>query len=268
MSWIFLDKKGDDGYMQKFAHGCGASTTPLESWNYEDSNETLVLRGIMKHKIIKKCWEDQRPFYYMDSGYLGNKISNRNPQGWKFYHRVVLNNLQHSAVIPRASDRWNSLGIKLQNKKQGQNIVVVFPDDKPCTFYNINREQWIESTLNTIKQHTDRPIVVRDRTASRRFRVASSFDEMLADAWATVTYNSIAATESVIAGVPSFVLAPCNAAQPVSNTDLTNIDNPWWPSDEERQAWANHLAYGQFHVRELADGTAYRILKETEDLNA
>ena len=91
---------------------------------------------------------------------------------------------------------------------------------------------------------------------------------MLQDAWATVTFNSIAATESVIAGVPAFVLAPCNAAQPVSNTDLEMLDNPWWPNEEERQAWANHLAYGQFHVTELANGTAYRILKETEDLNA
>lgn len=268
MNWIFLDKNSDDGYMQKFAAGCGATATPLESWNYDDSKDTLVLRGIMKHKIIKRCWQDKRPFYYMDSGYLGNKISSRNPQGWKFYHRVVPNNLQHGNVIPRPNNRWDALGIKLQDRKQGENIVVVFPDDKPCTFYNIDREQWIDTTLNTIKQHTDRPIVIRDRTASRRFRVAASFDEMLQDAWATVTFNSIAATESVIAGVPAFVLAPCNAACPVSNTDLSKIDSPWWPSDEQRQAWANHLAYGQFHVRELADGTAYRILKETEELNA
>ena len=265
MSWIFLDKKGEDGYMQKFAQGCNVPTTLLESWNYEDSQDPLVLRGIMKHKIIKRCWEDKRTFYYMDSGYLGNKMSSQNPQGWKFYHRVVPNNLQHSAIISRPSDRWDKLNIKLKNKNtQGKNIVVVMPDDKPCTFYDVDRDTWIESTINTIKQNTDRPIVIRDRTASRRFRVAASLDEMLEDAFATVTFNSIAATESVIAGVPAFTLAPCNAASPVSNTDLKNIDNPWWPEDDQRYQWACHLAYGQFHVRELLDGTAYKIL--TEDI--
>jgi hypothetical protein len=219
----------------------------------------------MKHKIIKRCWEEKRKFYYMDSGYLGNKISEQNPQGWKYYHRVVPDNLQHGTVIPRPSDRWDKLNIKLKNKNtQGKNIIVVMPDDKPCTFYNVDRDEWIQSTLNTIKQHTDRPIVIRDRTASRRFRVAASFDEMLTDAFATVTFNSIAATESIIAGVPAFTLAPCNAAMPVSNTDLSMIDNPWWPDEDQRQQWAWHLAYGQFHVKELLNGDAYKIL--TEDI--
>jgi hypothetical protein len=264
MTWIFLDKKGEDGYMQKFAHGCDASTTPLEFWNYEDSQDPLVLRGIMKHKIIKRCWEDNRQFYYMDSGYVGNKVSSRNPNGWKYYHRVVPNDLQHDTVINRPSKRWDALGMELKSRNNGQNIVVVMPDDKPCAFYGVDRQQWIESTLATIKQNTDRPVVIRDRTASRRFRVESSFDEMLSDAFATVTFNSIAATESIIAGVPAFALAPCNAAIPVSNTDLKNIDNPWWPDEEQRHQWACHLAYGQFHVSELLNGTAYRILKETE----
>lgn len=265
MTWVFLDKKGEDGYMQKFAHGCGTTATLLESWNYDDNQDTLVLRGIMKHKIIKRCWQDKRPFYYMDSGYFGNKISSQNPNGWKYYHRVVPNNLQHSQVIARPSDRWQRLNLNLQNRNtQGKNIIVVMPDDKPCSFYDIDREHWIESTLNTIKQFTDRPVVIRDRTASRRYRVAASFEELLKDAFATVTFNSIAATESIIAGVPAFTLAPCNAAMPVSNTDLKNIDTPWWPEEEQRYQWACHLAYGQFHVSELLNGTAYRILKETE----
>ena len=70
----------------------------------------------------------------------------------------------------------------------------------------------------------------------------------------------------MLAGVPVFAMAPCNAAIPVSNTDLSQIDTPWWPTDDERHAWACHLAYGQFHVNELRNGTAWRILQETSDV--
>jgi hypothetical protein len=83
---------------------------------------------------------------------------------------------------------------------------------------------------------------------------------------ALVTFNSVAATESVLAGVPVFVTAPCNAARPVANLDLSSIDSPWFPDPDQVHAWACHLAYGQFHTTELADGTAARILNETEEI--
>jgi hypothetical protein len=47
------------------------------------------------------------------------------------------------------------------------------------------------------------------------------WNEPLDDVHAVVTFNSIAGTEAILAGVPVFALAPSNAARPVSNTDLT-----------------------------------------------
>lgn len=266
MNWIFLNKNNSDEYIEAFAHGSGATPTCLETWQYEDSTAPLIIRGIMKHKIIKRCWEDRRDFYYMDSGYVGNRISAVNPHGWKFWHRIVPNNLQHSAVIERPADRWQRLGIKMLPKRSGSKILVAAPDAKPCVFYNIDLDAWIETTIATIKQHTDRPVELRQRNPNRQTRINNSLESALDDVHAVVTFNSIAATESIIAGVPAFALAPSNAAVPVSNTDLSKIDNPWWPTDDERHAWACHLAYGQFHVNELRDGTATRILQETNNV--
>jgi len=267
MNWIFLNKNNSDEYIYMFARGSGVDPTCLETWNYDDSDAPLVLRGIMKHKIIKRCWEDKRQFYYMDSGYLGNRPSPSNPNGWKYWHRIVPNNLQHDAVIQRPADRWQRLNIKMRPKQlHAREILIVAPDEKPCTFYGITLESWLKNTIDTLKQYTDRPIKLRQRPVSRVDRKTQSPNEWLSDVHAVVTFNSSAATECILAGVPVFVTAPCNAAKPVSNLDLSKIETPWFPTDDERHAWACHLAYGQFHTTELADGTAARILQETQNV--
>ena len=266
MTWIFLNKKNSDEYIEMFAQGSGTKPTELETWRYEDSNVPLVIRGIMKHKIIKQCWADKRPFWYMDSGYVGNRVSDSNPHGWKYYHRIVPNNLQHNKIISRSADRWEKLRIKIQPWRQtGNKILIAAPDEKPCIFYGIDLAQWLEQTIATIKQHTDRPIEIRQRNPDRRARVENNIESALDGVHAVVTFNSIAATESILAGVPAFVLAPCNAALPVSNTDLTKIDTPTYVDQDQVHAWAHHLAYGQFHNTELVNGVAASILKETQN---
>ena len=266
MTWIFLNKKNSDEYIEMFARGSGTEPTELETWRYEDSNVPLVIRGIMKHKIIKQCWADKRPFWYMDSGYVGNCVSDSNPHGWKYYHRIVPNNLQHNKIISRPADRWEKLRIKIQPWRQtGNKILSAAPDEKPCIFYGIDLAQWLEQTIATIKQHTDRPIEIRQRNPDRRARVENNIESALDNVHAVVTFNSIAATESILAGVPAFVLAPCNAALPVSDTDLTKIDTPTYADQDQVHAWAHHLAYGQFHNTELANGVAAAILKETQN---
>jgi hypothetical protein len=52
-------------------------------------------------------------------------------------------------------------------------------------------------------------------------RKTNRVETALDDVHAVVTFNSIAGTEAILAGVPVFALAPSNAARPVSNTDLT-----------------------------------------------
>jgi len=252
--------------MQMFAAGSGTDTTCLETWQYEDSKDPLILRGIMKHKTIKRCWQDQRPFYYMDSGYLGNRPNANNPSGWKYWHRIVFNDLQHNTVLDRPADRLSRLDIKIRPyQAHCRDILIVAPDEKPCAFYGITLDSWLKDTVDAIKKYTDRPIRMRERPASRLDRKTQQPEEWLNDVHAVVTFNSTAATEAVLAGVPVFVTEPAaNAARPVSNLDLSQIEMPWFPDTDQVYKWACHLAYGQFHTTELANGTAAAILKETQ----
>jgi hypothetical protein len=263
MEMIYLSKNGTDEYVNMFAQGAGAVPTSDKDFVYEDSTDPIVLRGILKHKIMKKCWEDERDFYYMDSGYLGNYKSPINPNGWKWFHRIVKNDLQHNTIIDRPSDRWEKLKYQIPNwKKNGRNILVVMPSDKPAKFYNIDMNEWREYVVATLKQYTDRPIIIREK-ASRPQRINKTIYEELDNTYAVVTLQSIAATEAILYGVPAFTLAP-NAAYTLTSQDIKGIEHPMYPDKDLVYKWACNLAYGQFHIDELKDGTAYKILKEDE----
>lgn len=250
---IFLSKDGQDEYINRFAQGCG--TVAVSDFDYKKTQDPIVLRGILKHKLMKRCWRDQRDFYYMDTGYFGNGR-------WKTWHRIVKNNLQHGDIVPRPSDRWERIKKKFQPWQSGSKIVIAAPDEKPCKFYNVELQDWIDQTVATLKQHTDRPIVIRQRARLRIDRIQNdTLEQALVDAHALVTFNSVAAVEAVFLGVPVFTLAP-NAAAPVGSQDLSLIENPYRPNQDKLHAWACHLAYGQFHNDELSNGIAARILFE------
>lgn len=261
--WIFLSKDCKDDYINMFARGCNAK--PVSDVRYEESKNPIVLRGILKHKLMKRCWKDSRTFYYVDTGYFGNEKTSSNPNGWKYWHRIVKNNLQHTELVSRPDDRFRKFNKKFYPwKKGGRKILIAKPDEKPCKFYGIDLDKWVEDIVSEIKKYTDRPVEVRERAKQRIDRIStdtlqSALDN---DVFALVTFNSVAAVESVFHGVPVFTLAPANAAMPVARQDLSQIETPYYPDQDKLYAWACHLAYGQFHVDELKTGKAKFLLEE------
>ena len=252
---IFLSKNGQDEYINMFARGCGYK--PVADFDYNASQDPIVLRGILKHKLMKQCWQDGRTFYYVDTGYFGNGQ-------WKTWHRITRNNLVQTKILSVPGDRWQRHGIKFSPWRRGSKIVIAAPDEKPCKFYGIDLDTWVQETVNKIKQHTDRPVIVRQRAPLRIDRIQNdTLAQALQDAHALVTFNSNAAVESVLLGVPVFTLAP-NAAEPVALQDLGQIETPYYPDQDKLYAWASSLAYSQFHNSELANGTALKILQDTQ----
>jgi hypothetical protein len=267
-NFIFLSKGGTDEYINMLANSAGKEPTNTDFFDYKYDiimdGMTPVLRGILKYKIMQKCLADHKDFYYVDSGYVGNNINRLNPMGNKLYHRIVKNDLQQTEIRPRPNDRWQALGINLQPRKFGKKIIIAAPDEKPCRYYGIDQAQWVQQTIEEIKKYTNRPIIVRQRAPKRVDRIATApLQQVLTqDVHALVTFNSVAAVESILSGVPAFVLAPSHIAQPVASTQLSQIENPYWADQDKLNAWCHSMAYGQYHVRELRDGTAFRMMQE------
>jgi hypothetical protein len=263
--WIFISKGGEDPYINEFARGCGVIPVNSDAFNYDSSNDPIVLRGILKKKWIHRCWEDGRDFYYMDTGYFGNEPTQSNPNGWKYWHRIVKNDLQHGEIVKRPDDRFRGFKKKFQPwKKGGRKILIAAPDEKPMKFYGKDLDDWLDETVTEIKKHTDRPIEVRRRDKLRTDRlIKNTLKEALNnDVFALVTFNSNAAVEAIFEGIPVFTLSPTSAASPVGLKDLSQIENPYYPDSDKLYDWGCHLAYGQFHISEIKTGKAKRMLEE------
>ena len=254
---ICLSKNLSDEYINMFAAGAGLV---VQDYSSDTGRSDILIRGMTKAHIILDRAASGKNTYYMDGGYFGNYKSQFNPYGNKIYHRIVKNNLQHTDIRNVPTNRWNSFNYKIANRKFGSHILLVTPSEKPCKFYGINLQEWISSTISKIQQNTDRPIVVRTK-AARSERLQHSIYDDLVNAHAVVTYNSVAAVESVLEGIPAFTLAP-TAADPVCDKELSLLENPTIFDKDQLYAWACHLAYGQFHIDEFKDGSAYKLLYE------
>ena len=269
--WYAVDH--DDAILKNWMAGIKQVTGHPDPSEYDHwdnikltpTTNSISVRGMTNHKIIHECWRTKRPFYYVDTGYIGNN------QKRKEWHRVIRNNVQHQKLVDVPANRLVSLQQSFPElkwkgwRKDGGAILLVTPSPKPCRFYNVDRDTWVEDTIATLKKYTDREIIVRDKVERRkRVGVGHIFSQIKNDnIYALVTYQSIGAIEGIIAGVPAFTGAP-TAADPVSNHDLANIENPKYSDEEEIWKWQKWLAYCQYTSGELSNGNALRILQEIE----
>lgn len=179
-----------------------------------------------------------------------------------------------SLDVPVLSNRANTLGLKTQPwRESGKNIVIACQrTDSEQWTGQPNIGAWLQQTIDTIRQHSSRPIVVRPHPRQgvpttvhallqKPQRVPYTYDSFdfeknLEDAWCVVNWNSGPGSQAVLAGVPAFV-GPDSLAAPVGNLDWTQIENPARP---DRAGWLEQLAHTEWTVSEIATGYPIRRL--------
>ena len=241
-----------DGIVHAFVQGAVGCMAP---WNHaENLRSPIALRSIAKKKIMKQCLVDKRDFYYIDTGYFGNRKL-------KDYHRVTKNAMQWLGPIEdRPADRLERTRVKARPMTPGSKILVCPPSAKAMSYWELDEKQWVEDTIAEIKKHTDREIVVRLKQPREVRATVDTMEHALAqDIHCMVTFNSIAAVESLIYGKPVFTMGP-NAAGPLANTDISKIDDPQVPTLDQVESLLRCLAYHQFTVEEMRSGYAWAVL--------
>jgi hypothetical protein len=242
---------GGNSLIRAFADGVGCPLRYAEDEaGYRPGVPVVwgVLRG--SDRVLSHARARGQYFFYCDHAYLD--------RGHGRSYRITRNAYEAGRVRVCPGDRLEQLGLSLDPWRSGGRSILICP---PTDFFMAAHgcQGWLERTLEVLRGHTDRPLVIREKP--RPGESVQPLHEALRDAHALVCHSSNVAIEAVLAGVPVFV-APTSAAAPVGLTDLQAIESPLFP---DRRAWLAHLAYSQFSLEEIASGVAWRMLLEWEE---
>ena len=195
--------------------------------------------------------------------------------------KVGLNGINRDAFFGDGgndSRRSDLLNLRLKPwRTDGEYILICGQHDKSLQWVHMpNISNWLIKTIDTIQQHTDRPIIFRPHPRcplphiEHEFKnvkrqdpqhIKGSYDDFdmgFDNVWATVSYSSNPGIHSVIAGVPAFV-STHSLAYPVANDIdfLHDIDNPLRP---DRQQWLNDYAHTEWTLEEISQGMPLKLL--------
>jgi hypothetical protein len=208
-----------------------------------------------------------RTAVFVDMGYWGRKTGGR----YLGYHKLTVNSRHPTAYFQRqkhSASRFLHFGVKIEPwRTSGQSIVVAGMGPKGNRAEGYGPQGWEKEIIPLLRQHTRRPILYRpmpNSEGSKPILGSTMIDkdqplrEALADAWALVAHHSNAAVEGLVMGVPAFVVE--GAALPMACADFTRIEHPRRPGN--RRQWLADLGWTQFSVAEMAEGLAWRHLKD------
>ena len=247
-----------DEYLEAFVLGTDGH---LSDWDHEKTTNTpLVIRGVSttSQTAIKHCWDTNRPFYAIDTGYFGNQKN-------KLWHRITKNNLQLlGPITDRPDDRLKRIGYSYRKFTSGRKILICPPSEKIMNLFGQpTPSEWVEQVIKELKQYTDRPIEIRLKPKREERTTTNTIEHALSkDVHCLITYNSIAAVEALMFGKPAITLGP-NAAQAICNTSLKEVESLKTPSKDEMRQFMCYLSYGQFTRTEMQNGVAWKILHES-----
>ena len=175
--------------------------------------------------------------------------------------------------------RWqkisHDLNISLRDyRTSGHHILLLLQRNGGWSMGQFDVAQWANQTIAQLRQHTDRPIVVRAHPGDKHARnyisrvsgknvTLSTKHNLIGDlqnCWAAVNHNSSPAVAAAIEGCPIFVTDPAKSqCAEIANTDLAQIENPHMP---DRQKWVERLAMSHWKFDELRLGDTWRHMRK------
>lgn len=225
------------------------------------AGDSIVAPGDEADAAVASNWGDALGLYRMghrrvavcECGYLGNR---------NWWSSLSWDGLNGRGIHAEAPERPEPELAAWRGARAGYALILgqVPTDWAVRVALKHEYEEWLQEVELTLDR---RGFEVRYRphpevamADPRRTSSQPPLLEELAGARIAVTLNSTAAVDAVVAGVPTIVYDRGCMAWPVS-AEYGAFGEP-----SNRRAWANRLARLQWSMDELADGSAWRAVRE------
>lgn len=238
-----------------------------QSWTFRSADaDVAVFYGL--EGSLPKVFADYRaakkPVVFMDLGYWGR----RNGGKYAGYHKITVNSRHPNEYFQRVThgnERAKQLNLNVKEwNSNGKFVLIAGMSDRASIFFGYKPLQWEREAAKIVRAHTERPIHFRPKpghsgSVEGAVLVSSAvpINASLREAHAVVSYQSNANIDGLICGIPSFCVE--GAASAISHSDLSMIESP--RRDVDRRQFCNDLAYCQWNLEEMKNGTAWRHLK-------
>ncbi len=171
--------------------------------------------------------------------------------------------------------RHYNMDLQPWRTSNGRHIVVCLQRPMGWSMRGRNLMEWMDTTFRTIRQYTDRPLIVRwhpgdwknfpvDLNLKRYNAELSPKDrhilEDLRKCWALVCHNSTPSSVAVIQGIPAFITDDpgyCQAGD-VANTDFSRLEDPIMP---DREQWIRKLAQCHWSFEDVRSGRCWAHMR-------
>jgi len=268
---------GDEVFLVDQDEPIECDVAVLQGWIGMKAGAHLEVR----RRVIKQQRRNTRHTLVMDSNLFGFL----EPTDFNRYLRYSLDDVFPTTgyYFDRDPDlsRWQRIKAHYGFAERGWSnnghaILIALQRNGGWSMGDVPVQQWLDMVLPKIRQHTDRPIVIRPHPGNLAivptiqlplvpavsWSTRQDIREDLNQAWATVTYNSSPGVASILWGVPAFVTDPQpskSQAWPWASDNLAEIESP---RRGDRQEFYTKLAQCHWSSAEVDSGEAWRFMRQ------
>lgn len=162
-------------------------------------------------------------------------------------------------------ERWTALNVDLAPWRASGGHVLVCPNRSFGTPGNIMPPNWGNEVRDRLSRLTKREIRYRPHPGNSVPRRPLAED--LRNCWAVVIWSSSCGVAALVAGIPVICEAPFWICKPAAldraaDVEAFGLTQPWdrMGADATRLQALQRLAWAQWQLREIEDGTAFKWL--------
>lgn len=184
----------------------------------------------------------------------------------------VYYNIDNYANKNSTATKWEqisrALGLELRPwRSSGNHILICLQRDTGWSMKGVDMIPWATTTIQKIRQHSDRPIIIRPHPkypvapdTFKQFKSVSmsrnpTLEQDVSGAHAAVFFNSSSCVAPVLAGVPIFADDESCVAWSVANKNIADIERPSMPV---REQWLWDLSACHWTDEESRAGLIYQ----------